>query len=247
MFSIHSLKGFLRQSFNERQELKKLYEQLPVTRCRRRAHCCSLLPEITLIEALSIIEWLHNLSYDMRMHISRKIVGYFFLNPVEIIKCPFLDGKECLIYQERFFGCRAYGLWSREYYENLAGRNRQAKTYIRMQWEKMGVSLPQEVVEFQVPYCPHVEIQDTISVNGEQLMHVFGQIEDLSEKFSQWHHLFHQMYFSDLSFFLASLFYGTSEAVRLKFTIVSDIVKKANRAGLNEMVKKIPDIIAELA
>jgi len=247
MLSINSLRMLLRQSAEERQELKKLYAQLPGTRCKRRTICCSLLPEIVFIEALSIIDLIIHLSPDMRKHICRKVISYFFLNPVEIIMCPFLDGDECLIYEERLFGCRAYGLWSVDYYDSLAVRSRQGKKYIRTQWEKLGVSLPKEVVEFQVPYCSHVEKTDTEWISDDQLLHVFVQIEELSAKFFKWHRLFSQMYFYDLSFFISSLFYGTSEAVNLKFSIVNDVINRRTKARLEAVVNTVPDVFTELS
>lgn len=242
MVSIQGLKLILSQSAKERKELKKLYAQLPETRCRRRTICCSLLPEINLIEALSVIDLVIHLPDDLRRQMYSKIISYFFLNPVEILMCPFLDGNECLIYEERLFGCRAYGLWSMDYYDKLAGTSRQGKEYIRTHWEKLGVSLPRDVLEFQVPYCTYVKKRETECITDAQLMHVYGQIEELSGKFSQWHRLFQQIYFSDLSFFIASLFYGTSEAVNLKFAIVNDVINRGTRARLKTVINALPDV-----
>ncbi len=246
MFTKHDVRELLHKSLPQRKELEKIYTLLPKTRCSRRALCCSLLPEMSFLEALSALEQLISMKSKRRLHISKKIMRYFFTNPVEINLCPFLDGNDCLIYQDRFFGCRAYGLWSKRYYEKLSEGSRYTKNKIREIWGKMGVLLPQSVTEFQVPYCQHLERQDNMPMDDEMLMQIGRRIEELSEKFSQWHHLFNQMYFSDLSFFLASLFYGTSETVQLKFDIVSDIVKKGNRGRLDELIEHITDFPGEL-
>jgi Fe-S-cluster containining protein len=70
-----------------------------------------MLPEMTLVEALPVIRRLVEMAATMRNRLIKKIIGHFFLNPVEITSCPFLEGQECLIYPDRFFGCRSYGLW----------------------------------------------------------------------------------------------------------------------------------------
>jgi Fe-S-cluster containining protein len=205
-----------------------------------------MLPEMTLVEALAAIQRLVDMAPAMRRRLMKIIVGYFFLNPVEITSCPFLDGQDCLIYQDRFLGCRAYGLWSRGYYEKLAARSREAKRYLQKQWENLGVSLPQKVIDFQVPYCLYVETDGHAVTDDEMLLYASDRIETLSRHFSQWHQSFRQRYFSDLSFLLASLVFGVTEVVQMKFAMVSDIVTTGNRAILDRMVGELPDLCAEL-
>ncbi|MEW6570663.1 MAG: hypothetical protein AB1390_05755, partial [Nitrospirota bacterium] len=177
-----------------------------------------------------------------RIPLVKKIIYYFFTNPVELSSCPFLEGKNCLIYNQRFFGCRAYGLWSRKYYERFSEVSRRAKILVRNQWENLGVILPKEVMDFQLPYCRHVTVMDGQVVNDGRLLDVSKKISRLSESFGQRDIMFRQLYFSDMSFLLASLVYGFHEAVRLKFTIVRDIVKTGNRTGLYNTVEEIADI-----
>lgn len=223
-----------------------MYALIPKTQCQRRAFCCSMLPEMTLIEALTTIHQLVNQDSSLRRQFLKKIVRYFFLNPLEITMCPFLDGRDCLIYQNRFFGCRAYGLWSKDYYEKLTDSSRQVKNQIQKQWENLGIFLPQKVIDFQVPYCLNVKVNGHASINDEMLLNISGKIEKLSQHLSQWHQSFRQSYFSDLSFLLASLVFGITGAVRMKFAIVSDIVTSGNRSKLDRIVRELPDLFAEL-
>ncbi len=242
MHSRGVIKKLLETSGSLLQELNEIYKLLPTTRCRRRTHCCSMLPEMTLVEALLAIQRLVYMAPAMRRRVVQNIIGYFFLNPVEITSCPFLDGQDCLIYEDRFFGCRAYGLWSREYYEELAARNRQSKTFLQKQWENLGVSLPQRVIDFQVPYCLCVEIDGNVCINDKMLLNISNKILELSHRFSHWHKSFSQRYFSDLGFLLASLVFGLSEAVQMKFTVVRDIVTLGNRSRLDRIVGELPDL-----
>jgi Fe-S-cluster containining protein len=243
MFTINVIEQLLKTSDQQLKKLEETYRDIPATRCKRKAHCCSMLPEMSLIEALLVIRQIMEMGPDIRINIFRKIVSYFFLNPVEIIKCPFLKNTDCLIYQKRFFGCRAYGLWSRDYYENLTEKSLKAKIHLRNVWNKLGISLPQEIVDFQLHYCSNVELVNDTVINDSILLNIFNNIETMSGHFSEWHRLFREMYFYDLSFLFASLIFGINEAVSLKFTIVGDIVKKGKRERLNEIIDKLPERI----
>ena len=246
MFSRQVIKDLLQTSASGRQKLKDTYARLPATQCRRKAHCCSMLPEITLVEALSAIQCLANMPSAVRRGLAQKIIRYFFLNPVEITSCPFLNGRDCLIYMDRFFGCRAYGLWSRAYYEKLAAHNRQAKLHLRKQWESCGVSLPKKVYDFQRPYCLSVEIDGHAEINDKMLLRLSNKIETISKGFARWHQTFGQMYYCDLSFLAAAMVFGTSEAVQMKFRLVSNIVSTGNRTKLDKIIEDLPDLFAKL-
>jgi Fe-S-cluster containining protein len=109
-FSQQVIKELLAGSAKQRLALRDAYGKLPGTRCRRRTDCCSLLPEMSLQEALSAIQLLMNMTPGKRQQLSEGLIHCFFLNPVKILMCPFLHGKDCSIYEDRFLGCRAY-LW----------------------------------------------------------------------------------------------------------------------------------------
>jgi Fe-S-cluster containining protein len=246
IFSIRILRGLMQHAAQEQQELKKLYAQLPGTRCKRRALCCSLMPEMTLLEALLAIRNICTMKPAKRLSVYRKIVRYFMANPVKIIQCPFLDGDVCLIYKDRFFGCRAYGLWSKEYYGRISENSRQAKRHIRAMWEKMNVCLPKEIVEFQVPYCTDVKPFVPQTIQDDMILSVAESLEILSGQLTPWHDIFRQTYFHDLSFLLTALIFGIPNAISLKFTIVNDVINKGTHARLDAVVNSVQDVFIKL-
>lgn len=232
----------LRYSSVHLRGLAETYALLPETRCQRRALCCSLLPEMTLLEALGAIRLVAAMAPAIRMEVTRGFLRYFLLNPLEISSCPFLRGSDCLIYRERFFGCRAYGLWSPPHYEGEAARSRRAKELSRKQWAHLGVRLPREVVEFQVPYCPHVEVLDDGVVDDALLLAAQDRLEHLSRQLGPWHEVFRGSYFADLSFLMAGLAIGYTEAVRMKFSLVREVVATGNKTRIAEVLETIPDV-----
>lgn len=240
-FSREVIRELLAESAVQRLALKETYAQLPSTRCRRRTLCCSLLPEMSLVEALTAVQLLVDIAPKQRYQLSRRIIHYFFLNPVEICMCPFLAGQECLIYQDRFLGCRAYGLWSKGYYQQQAEHSRKTKRLSQEQWQRLGVSLPQEVVNFHLDYCPYVELEEDVLVDDENLLHASDTIEAISEQLAPWHDSFRQGYFSDLSFLLVSNVLGSQEAIQLKFEIVRDVLSNGKKERLEKIVEDIVD------
>jgi Fe-S-cluster containining protein len=202
---------------------------------------------MSLLEALSAVQQLLEMKPGQRLWIYRRLIRYFFLNPVEILQCPFLQGQNCLIYRNRFFGCRAYGLWTEEHYRKKAKQSRQAKTLSQRQWQRLGVSLPQEVVDFHLDYCPYVELQEGASVEDELLLQTSDRIKALSGELMPWHDRFQQEYFSDLSFLLASISLSLPKAVQLKFEIVRHILSTGNKEKLERIVEKLDDSLANLS
>jgi Fe-S-cluster containining protein len=241
LISLEVIRELLAASAEQRRALEDAYGKLPATRCRRRTDCCSLLPEISFVEALAAIRLLVNMAPARRHQLSKGLVRYFFLNPVEILLCPFLEGDNCLIYEDRFFGCRTYGLWSRKYYEKQAARSRRAKRLSEKQWLGLGVELPQEVVNFRLPYCPYVELQGNSPVDDDMILHAGNAIEVFSGMLSPWHDTFRQVYFSDLSFLMASLAFRMETAVQLKFEIVRDTIATGKSGVLEKIVNELPD------
>jgi hypothetical protein len=222
-----------------RRELKTIYDLLPATKCQRQVRCCSLLPEMTFLEALQAVSALESWPPSARINVIRKMARYFFCNGMEISSCPFLQSNNCLIYPDRFFGCRAYGLWSRDYYQNLADQNRQGKLFLQQQWEQLGVSLPEAVLTFQVPYCSRVEMDPPLKTTDEKLLSASDRIENLSEELNPWGREFRETYFSDLGFFLACLQFGLQEAVQLKYFITRDLIQKKDRTWLDQALSRV--------
>ncbi|MEJ2365378.1 MAG: hypothetical protein P8017_12000 [Deltaproteobacteria bacterium] len=245
-FTHKVIRDLLERSTEHWSALEEAYAQLPHTQCRRRTYCCSLLPEMNLLEALSAMHQLLEMEPEYRLLINKRLLRYFFLNPVEILSCPFLEGHNCLIYRKRFFGCRAYGLWSEEHYREKVELSRQTKTLSQREWQRLGVSLPQEVVDFNTDYCPYVELDGDGLVDDEFLLQIFVRIEAISEQLSPWHEEFHQMYFSDLSFLLASISLGLHQAVQLKLEVVRQVLVTGDKGNVDQIMDKLGDSLANL-
>ena len=246
MFSVNVIEDLLSRDRIIFEGLEELYVQLPETRCERKTMCCSLMPEMSLLEALYAIRNLCVMQPEKRLSLYKKVVKYFMLNPVEIIKCPFLEGDVCLIYQNRFFGCRSYGLWSKGYYTSISEQSRHVKRHIRAMWEKMDVRLPEEIIDFQVPYCTSVTPVVLKTIDDDKILSVAESLGSLSRRLSPWHDLFRQGYFSDLSFLMAALIFGVRESVSLKFAIVNDVVNKGTPSRLDEAINSVQDVFSRL-
>lgn len=236
MLTRHVIDKLMQQSAVRRKELAAIYRRLPVTRCQRKTCCCSMLPEVTLIEALALLDRLAAMNSAERLGLLKKILTYFFLNAARISACPFLEGNNCRIYEDRFFGCRAYGLWSQVHYHKVAARSRAAKKYIQKQWQDLDVTLPQSVVDFQVPYCPDVQTVENVDMKDTDLMRMAEAVESISFYFSDAHQSFRQNYYADFSFLVAAMFYGRRRVVQIKFDAVKEFVCTGQSKKLNRIL-----------
>lgn len=245
-FGHDALGGLLQDIGPKLPALQDVYGRIPTTECLREATCCSLQPETTLVEALAVLHQILDLSPVDSKQVVRRIVSYFFLNPVEITACPFLSGRDCLVYENRFLGCRSYGLWSEPYYEKLAAQSRQGKAYLHRQWEEAGVPLPRDVVDLRIPYCRDLRVTEDRTIDDATLVDLAGRIEELCLDFSTWNDSYQHLYFSDLGFLLTSLALGLTEAVRTKFSLVKGIIATGDRTELNRILADLPDILCKL-
>jgi Fe-S-cluster containining protein len=176
ILSAEVLYKLLNSSTSEFAELEEHYALLPNTLCRRRSHCCAMLPETTLVEGLWVLKRLQQERPENRSRIIKKIVAYFFINPTQITACPFLEENSCVIYEDRFFGCRAYGLWSPQHYEQIAQQSRRAKNFLAEMWLNMGIRLPQAVIDFQLPYCRDVKTAHGARMDDTNLIQIAEKI-----------------------------------------------------------------------
>lgn len=163
------------------------------------------------------------------------------MNPVKITSCPFLEGRDCLVYPDRFFGCRTYGLWSYEFYKKTAEWNRESKIQLQRQWKRLGVTLPQQVIDFKVPYCREVEAEVPSTMDVRVLTDIRNAVDQLSESLSPWQRVFQQNFFKDLSFSFSALAFGFNEALQLKFTVVKDMIAFKNRNSFKQVIENLSD------
>jgi hypothetical protein len=191
---------------------------------------------MSLPEALIALDGIRQFPLDRRLSVLKKSVRYFFINPLEITSCPFLESSDCLIYPDRFFGCRAYGLWSPEEYRRRSEADRPAKRNMGEQWLRLGIRLPAAVIDFQVPYCRQVLPAEPGPISDRSLKEVEEGIEQISGQLHPWSGRFRDRYFSDWSFLIAGLIFGIPEAVRLKFSLVKEGLQTGSRLRLEEVV-----------
>ena len=178
---------------------------------------------------------------EERLALLKKISSYFFQNAARICACPFLDGDTCLVYEIRFFGCRAYGLWSPQHYHKVAARSQAAKKYLQQQWHALDVKLPQEVIDFTVPYCLDVQAVGNVVLDDIDLVEKAAAVESISLCFSDAHQSFHKNYYADFSFVVAAMHYGRRRAVQIKFDVVKEIVQTGRSRKLNPLLDEFVD------
>jgi len=197
---------------------------------------------MTLLEALEALEELRKFPPDRRRELTRRIIRYFFVNPVEITACPFLKDRNCLIYSSRFFGCRAYGLWSKDHYQKISHEDRLIRKKVVQIWKNLGVALPEKVTGHRAVYCSAVETLGPGKISDKDLLQTADRIQGCSQTLNPRHLLFQEGYFQDLSFLTAGLFVDLSEAVRLKYTFVRDLLQTGDRNPLDQWVDGVPDL-----
>ena len=223
------------------KSLQGLYQRLPETRCQceQTGVCCAFLPEMTWMEALQWSGVIQQMSAEARARILQKFLEFYLTNPIRHTGCPFLKNGACCIYELRPFACRAYGLWGPELGKVRTRKSRQDRNALLQMWQKFGLELPPETVEFEIDYCDKVRCATEISISDSQLMDILQRIYGLDQALPGLQTKFETEYHSDFSFLIASLVLGYRKAVLGKFAVIKEIVIQGTDERLQQMAAKV--------
>lgn len=219
-------------------ELQDLYGCLPQTdcQCEQPGVCCAFLPEMTWMEAVQWIRLIQEMPADARTKILKKFLAFYLTNPLRSAGCPFLENGACGIYESRPFACRAYGLWTPEFGKVRTQKSRQDRKALLQMWQKFGLELPLQTVEFEIDYCDQVFCTTEKSMSDSQLMDILQQIYELDQGLAELQTKFEAEYHSDFSFLIASLALGYRKAVLGKFAVIKEMVQQGTEERLEQML-----------
>jgi hypothetical protein len=106
-------------------------------------------------------------------------------------------------------------------------------------WQKFGLELPPEQVEFEIDYCDKVRCAADVAMSDSQLMDILQKIYGLDQSLPELQTKFEGEYHSDFSFLIASLVLGYRKAVLGKFAVVKEIVQHGTDERLQQMIVKV--------
>ena len=219
------------------KSLQRLYQRLPETgcQCEQPGVCCAFLPEMTWMEAVQWTGLIQEMPADARTKILQKFLEFYLTNPIRPNGCPFLENGACTVYEFRPFACRAYGLWSPEFGKVRTQKSRQDRKALLQLWQKFGLELPPQTVEFEIDYCDQVRCATEKSISDSQLMDILQQIYELDQALAELQSKFETEYHSDFSFLIASLALGYRKAVLGKFAVIKEMVQQGTEERLDQM------------
>ena len=214
-------------------ELGRALSAVPPTECGRRADCCALLPQMSLLEAALLVDAAAKLRQDARVQIEVRLVEYFLLNAARIMGCPFLEQGGCLLYERRPFGCRAYGLWSPAEYNRQADGVAAGWRAVQKAWQDLGVTLPRAVTGHRLEYCRLVRPVEGKSIDDRGLKKIGTAIQTLDRKLGPPTRAFTNNFMNDLSFLTAAAVSGPESALRNKAAAVREYLDQGRSPSLD--------------
>ncbi len=233
----------IREVFNRAgpalDRLSAVYGRLPSMRCRMRGLCCQLLPEMSFLEFLGVVRAVNGLDLPVATEATRRLVRYFFVNPVRLTSCPFLENNRCLVYEGRPFGCRAYGLWSPEYYRNRRRETLKGKAVVREAWRRLGIELPTEVADFSISYCRNVRPDPHAAIDDDTLNDFYDEVLDMSAELGDHDESFYRLFLNDASFLAAASVVTHDIALNDKVTVVRETIEAGESRTLSIILSRI--------
>ncbi len=203
------------------RRLMSIYQQLPQTTCGRRGDCCGLLPPLAPAEALAWLDRVGRATGAQRAAQCCRLVAHFLLNAAQRRDCPWTRPKACAIYENRFFACRAYGLWSPGAYEKRRRAARERQEQVVRAWQGLGVDLPSEVLAAGPAYCDRVRPLGA-PLSDAALQDLENRVYALAADHAQRGPL--AWFQGDLSFLLAGLALGQDQALSTKLAVTRSLL-----------------------
>lgn len=194
--------------------LESVYKKMPNTLCVRRGECCGLLPPAAPAELLGFLLRLPKLSAGARVATVTRLVHHFIRNAANRLKCPWAKRDSCADYANRFFACRAYGLWSPEAYDQRRQTAHAAQEQVKDAWAGLGIELPEEVLAPGPDYCGSVRPVSGAPLDDKALLDLEADLAALTQDLDGIDEL--AAHGNDLSHLMAALVLGTSECLRQK-------------------------------
>lgn len=197
--------------------LEQVYAALPATSCARQGACCGLLPPMHPVEMLAWMSGLSRGGEQASLDEAAKLVKHFLQNAFRRLPCPWALPDSCARYEKRFFGCRAYGLWSARAYEPRRQQSLQAAETVQAAWQSMGFTLPAEVCAPPPAYCTKVKPAAGPVVDDAGLDALEARLAGMGQD-EPWHGLLAGCG-GDLSYLTAGLALGWRECLQAKVAV----------------------------
>lgn len=145
------------------EKLQKMYRKFPKTTCKSCGTCCNDSPITTYPEvlfALNYFESEEKFTPELKIQIYKDALSEYFYGLVSTKrKCPFLDESNlCMIHEVAPISCKRWGLQSEKDNKKDWQTDLQGNKLFQEYYAKLGIHIPDEVVNCKTPYCNNVKI-----------------------------------------------------------------------------------------
>ncbi len=142
---------------NIKRQLDFIYDRLPDNKCDQCADCCFASTQVHFGEFLNLYSFVQSLPEETQKEIAKRAVRYEMLNVVTLDhKCPFLDGKDCLVHEVLPLHCRFFGMYPEHEYDDLREKSKKQNTSVAIHYARNHrLLLSEEVMTYDVDQCNH--------------------------------------------------------------------------------------------
>lgn len=217
-------------------QLNQMYDNLPQGQCEGCTACCRESVPAFFIEYINIINHLKKDKAKFET-LWPRLIDFYFTELTEKKGCPFLDeGNRCSIYSVRPLPCRLFGFSSYEGYEEnlrqVTKNNREVKKYYKNAYR---MTLPDEVVEYKVPFCTDFIPERTI--HSEERLDYADVLFGLDSRFLMGGMLDPEMINMTLIHWFAFLAYDEEDAGDYRIQISREILDTGGSKTLKKLLK----------
>jgi hypothetical protein len=127
----------------------------------------------------------------------------------------------------------------------MVKESQKAKKHVKAAWARMGLRLPDEVVDHQPPYCRRMEYDRSLEIDDDFLMAMGRDVQGLEAELDPHGREFAGKYQNDLGYLAAAEVAGLDQAVRNKVLVDKELLGQGRSASLDYLEEKSAEFFSE--
>jgi len=153
------------------------------------------------------------------------------------VKCPFLEEKECVLYERRPLQCREFGLYPADEYKKMVEDSRHENEQLAIYYARHErVLLSQEVMEYDIEQCDNNKDENgnRFVLGKSEREHFHSQVFELGEEVlpDEWASPDPATFSTQFS----QLFFGSDEFQDLKLKVIKEYQSGSKRTTLDRVL-----------
>lgn len=226
-----------------RRQLDFIYRRIPTNKCERCADCCFASAQVHISEFISLYSYVQELDEEIQKKIASRAVRYELMNLVTLDnKCPFLEEKECLVYEVMPMHCRFFSFYPDLEYSELREESLKQNTALAQYYARNHrLLLSKEVMTYDIEQCGNNvdEKGNKIILSQAERDLFYNQMVSLHNRFLPENILLaDEDELNSFTYLYSVIHFPNEELQKLKLEVTKEYLEKKTTNKVDSLIKQ---------